>query len=126
MCKFVKRAMEFEVETDEVVVDISEHFWPFIDLLIETNGSDDVRASASYAFFGDVKDVRMSIRADVLLRDASESGVYTFDDFNKLMYNSRTVLQRRRKISLAQKVQQALDIMCTQIELEQELTGMAL
>jgi|LauGreDrversion4_2_1035121.scaffolds.fasta_scaffold801540_1 hypothetical protein len=118
--------MEFEVEPEELVVDISDHFWSFIELLIETNGSDDIRTSESYAFFGDVKDVRMSIRGDVLLQDTSESGVYTFDDFNKLMYNSRTVLQRRRKVSLAQKVQQALDIMCTQITLEEELAGMSM
>jgi hypothetical protein len=126
-CKFVKRkvyTMEFEVE--EVVVDISEHFWPFIELLIETNGSDDIRESASYAFLGDVMNFKMSIRGDVLLQDASELGVYTFEDFNKLMYNCRTVLQRRRKVSLAQKVQQALDIMCTQITLEEEIASMYL
>ncbi len=118
--------MEFEVESEELVIDISDHFWPFIELLIETNGSDDIRMSASYAFFGDVKDIRMTIRGDVLLQDASESGVYTFEDFNKLMYNCRTILQRRRKVSLAQKVQQALDIMCTQISLEEELADMSL
>jgi hypothetical protein len=116
--------MEFEIEPEECIVDISDHFWPFVELLIETGGSDEIRTSASYAFFGDIKDVRMSIRGDVLLQDASESGVYTFEDFNKLMYNCRTVLQRRRKVSLAQKVQQALDIMCTQITLEEELAGM--
>lgn len=116
--------MEFEVE--EVVIDISDHFWPFIDLLINTNGSDDIRTSASYEFFGDIKDMNMSIRADVLLQDPSTTGVYTFEDFNKLMYNCRTVLRRHRKISLAQKVQQALDIMCTQITLEEELADMSL
>lgn len=118
--------MEFEIESEELVVDISDHFWSFIELLIETNGSDDIRMSESYVFLGEVKDVRMSIRGDILLQDMSESGVYTFEDFNKLMYNSRTILQRRRKVSLAQKVQQALDIMCTQITLEEELADMSM
>lgn len=116
--------MEFEVE--EAVIDISDHFWPFIDLLIETNGSDEIRTSASYEFFGDVKDMCMTIRGDVLLQDPSVTGVYTFEDFNKLMYNCRTVLRRHRKISLAQKVQQALDIMCIQIEMEEDLAGLSL
>lgn len=123
---FVKSPMEFEIESEELVVDISDHFWSFIELLIETNGSDDIRMSESYVFLGEVKDVRMSIRGDILLQDMSESGVYTFEDFNKLMYNSRTILQRRRKVSLAQKVQQALDIMCTQITLEEELADMSM
>lgn len=113
--------MEFEVD---LVIDISDHFWSFIDLVIQTNGSDDVRVSESYVFLADVKDRTLAIRGEVLLQDASETGVYTFEDFNKLMYNCRTVLRRHRKVSLAQKVQQALDIICTQITIEEELADM--
>ncbi len=118
--------MEFGVESDQVVVDISDYFWPFVELLIQTNGSDDICASDSYMFLGDVKDLKLSIRGEVLLQDPLETGVYAFDDFNKLMYNCRTVLQRRRKVSLAQKVQKALDIMCTQITLDEELADMSI
>jgi hypothetical protein len=117
--------MEFEIE--DFVIDVSEHFWPFVELMIHTNGSDDIRTSEAYIFFGDILSCRLSIQSHVLFQDDSVADtVYTFDDFNKLMYNCRAVLQRHRKIALAQKVQQALDIMCTQIELEHEIDALAL
>ncbi len=118
--------MEFEVAPEEVVVDVSEHFWPFVDIVIETNGADELRAHESYAFFGDILEYNVSIRGDVLLQTEGVEGVYTFENFNYLFYNTRTILRRHHKIGLAQKVQKALDIMCLQIEMEESMAELEL
>jgi hypothetical protein len=114
--------MEFEVD----YVDVSEHFWPFVEVMISTNGSDDVRMHESYAFFRELIEMAVKIRADVLLQDDTVEGEYTFEDFNKMFYNGRTILRRHRKITLAQKLQQAIDIMCLQIEMDESMADLSL
>lgn len=115
-----------EVE-DKLVVDVSEHFWSFVELIISTNASDEIRTQESYLFFGDLIESEVSIRADVLLQTAASSeGTYSFENFNYLFYNARTILRRHNKFSLAQKVQQAIDIMCIQIEMEQSMADLSL
>lgn len=118
--------MEFEVDLSEICVDVSEHFWSFVEVVISTNGSDDLRTHESYLFFGDLIEVAVKIRADVLLQEDGVEGEYTFDDFNRLFYNTRTILRRHRKITLAQKVQQAIDIMCLQVEMEVSMAELSL
>ncbi len=114
-----------EIEEAECV-DVSEHFWPFVEIVISTNGSDDLRMHESYLFFGDLIEVSVKIRANVLLQSDDVEGEYTFEDFNKLFYNARTILRRHRKIALAQKLQQAIDIMCVQIEMEENMADLTL
>ena len=121
--------MEFEVAPEELVVDVSEHFWPFVDAVIQTDGADELRTHNSYEFFGGILELSVSIRGDVLLQTGLEvrtSNVYTFENFNVLFYNARTILRRHHKIGLAQKVQKALDIMCLQIEMEESMAELSL
>jgi hypothetical protein len=122
--------MEFEVSPEEVVMDVSDHFWPFVDALIETNGADELRTHDSYAFFGGIIEFSVSIRGDALLCveevQAESPAVYTFENFNYLFYNARTILRRHHKFGLAQKVQKALDIMCIQIEMEESMADLSL
>lgn len=112
---------------EELVVDVSEHFWPFVDAVIQTDGADELRTHGSYEFFGGILELSVSIRSDVLLQtDLKDQAIYTFENFNVLFYNARTILRRHHKIGLAQKVQKALDIMCLQIEMEESMAELSL
>lgn len=112
---------------DDEFVDVSDHFWSFVDLVIFTNGTDDVRTNESYLFFGKLLEVGVRIRADVLLQQEDVAdGEYSFENFNMLFYNARTILRRHRKITLAQKLQQAIDIMCLQIEMDESMAELSL
>lgn len=117
--------MEEEVE-EKLIVDVSQHFWSFVELILSTNGSDEIRTQESYLFFGDLIESEVSIRADVLLQIENYEGIYSFENFNYLFYSARTILRRHNKFSLAQKVQQAIDIMCIQIEMEQSMADLTL
>ncbi len=122
---------EFEEETAQFAnnepVDVSDYFWSFVELLILTNGSDDLRDSPEYEFFGTYRCHPMKIRKCVLVPTSTDLlTFYTFDHINDLMYNAKRILKQNNCVSKLYTLQRAIKVMCDTIELDQSLNELSL